>query len=138
MSMQDTKILDWIEQEKPKFTFNTDAPLVIMETASGKKIGGPTVRECVMNETGISFEKDLENEVLKMIVTDRNGSIVPAIKHVRNVTGMSLKEAKDYVDRIQAGGVTPNAPIKPISSDIIEMDISIPAVADSNERSYRW
>jgi hypothetical protein len=47
-------------------------------------------------------EHDLEAECIKLLSeTEYYHSIIPAIKHVRDVMGWGLVDSKDYVDRIR-------------------------------------
>lgn len=60
---------------------------------------------------GIKIKVDDYAVVSKLIQIDQ---FINAIKHVRQVTGLGLKEAKDFCDKLRdALGVSPNIPTPP-------------------------
>lgn len=50
---------------------------------------------------------NVEEEARQLLAT---GNAITAIKRVRELTGLGLKEAKDYVDALQRGGAPPVLP----------------------------
>jgi ribosomal protein L7/L12 len=65
-----------------------------------------TIHDAV-DGAGASEELQLDHELLDIMA---RGNLVEAIKHHRTVTGMGLKESKDYCDALKARGVPNSVP----------------------------